>query len=295
MKVAITGSTGLIGTALVGALRADGHEVVRLVRRVPASPDEARWDPAGGTVAPGALAGVEGVVHLAGAGVADHRWTSAYKRKILDSRVQGTRTLSGALAGLEPRPRVLLSASGMDYYGQTGDRPVDESAGRGSGFLADVVVAWEASTAAAEQAGIRVCHLRSGIVLSHRGGALGRLLPLFKLGLGGRLGSGRQYWSWISLEDEVRAIRHLLEDDSVSGPVNLTGPVPETNATVTRTLGHVLGRPTVAAVPSLALKLVLGELAQQILGSHRVLPARLLDAGFRFRHSDIEAALRASV
>jgi uncharacterized protein (TIGR01777 family) len=297
MKVAITGSSGLIGSAVAESLRSDGHDVLRLVRRTPSAPDEAGWDPTGGTVQHGALDDVDGVVHLAGAGVADHRWTRAYKRRILDSRVQGTRTISVALAEAATggRPRVLLSASGIDYYGATGDRPVDESAEAGCGFLTDVVLAWESATAPATRAGIRVCHLRSGIVLSSRGGALARMLPIFRLGLGGRLGTGRQYWSWISLEDEARAIRHLLEHNAMTGPVNLTGPVPETNATVTRELGRVLGRPTVLAVPSLALAVVLGELSNQPLASLRVLPSRLLDSGFQFAHPDVETALRASI
>ncbi len=296
MKIAVTGASGLIGSGLVPALRADGHEVLRLVRRPTRSADEARWDPAAGAVDRTALAGVEAVVHLAGAGVGDHRWTDAYKREIRGSRVSGTTAISEAMAALSPRPRVLLSGSAIGWYGDTGDRVVDESEPAGSGFLAETVQAWEASTAAAEAAGIRVAHLRTGLVVSGTGGAWGRrLFPIFRMGLGGRLGSGRQYVSFISLEDHVRAMRFLLGAGQVTGPVNLTAPHPVTNAEITAAMGRVLHRPTVLPVPAVALRIVLGEFSSDVLGSQRVIPRRLLDAGFEFRHPRIADALRGAL
>ncbi len=294
MKIAVTGASGLIGSALVPHLLGQGHEVRHLVRRAPHGPGEVRWDPAEGEVDLDGLAGVDGVVHLAGAGVGDHRWTPSYQQTILQSRIQGTTTISRAVAQLSPQPRVLLSGSAIGWYGDSGEQAVDESAPVGAGFLADVVRQWEASTAAAEDAGIRVAHLRTGLVLSAKGGALGRMLPLARAGLAGRLGSGRQYWSWISLEDEVRAIAFLL-DGTVSGPVNLTGPVPVTNSVLTSTLGHVLHRPTLVAAPAFALRAALGGFASDILASQRVLPRRLEDAGFVHAHADVESALRAAV
>ncbi len=290
MKIAVTGASGLIGSALVPALRDGGHEVVRLVRRAPTSPDEVRWDPAAGTVDREGLAGTEAVVHLAGAGVGDHRWTDAYKREIHDSRTLGTSTIARAMAQLDPLPRVLVSASAIGYYGDTGDRAVDESSPRGAGFLAEVVEDWEAAADAARTAGIRVVHPRSGLVMARKGGAWGRLLPLVKLGLGGRLGSGRQYWSFITLADEVRALSFLL-DGAVTGPVNLTAPAPATNAEVTRAMGASLHRPTILPVPAFALKIVLGEFSSEVLGSARVLPKVLEEAGFSFRHPDLASAV----
>jgi uncharacterized protein (TIGR01777 family) len=298
MKVAITGSSGLIGTALAPALRADGHEVVRLVRRTPRTADEHRWAPDHRQLAPSVLADVDAVVNLAGVGVGDHRWTAAYRRQILASRVDSTATVSTALAeaaGADPdRPRVLLSASGIGYYGDTGDREVDESAPAGHDFLADVCQQWEAATAPAAAAGVRVVLLRTGLVLAE-GGMMGRLRPLFRLGLGGKLGSGRQYWPWISLRDEVDAIRFLLTSD-VSGPVNLTGPAPVTNAEFTRTLGRVLHRPAVLPVPGIALSVVLGQFARVgVLAGQRAVPGALTAAGFAHTHRDLDSALRAAL
>ncbi|GAC1322835.1 MAG: TIGR01777 family oxidoreductase [Mycobacteriales bacterium] len=296
MKIAVTGASGLIGSALLPALRSDGHQVLALVRRTPRGPDEARWDPAAGTVDAAALAGSDAVIHLAGIGVADGRWTEDYKRQILASRADGTTTISRAIAALDPRPRVLLSASAIGWYGDTADRAVDESAPSGAGFLAEVVRQWEQATAPAESAGIRCVHMRTGVVLSKGGGALAKALPVFKAGLGGRLGSGQQYVSWISLADEVAAIRFLLTADDVVGPVNLTGPKPVTNADYTDVLGRVLRRPTLTVVPAFALRLGLGPFADEgVLTGQRVLPRVLERAGFAFTHPDVDSALRAEL
>lgn len=295
MRVAVTGASGLIGSALVPHLRSVGHEVVRLVRRPASAPDEIWWDPTQGAVDLDRLAGTDGVIHLAGAGVGDHRWTDAYKREIFDSRTQGTRTIAEAMASLDPKPRVLVSASAIGWYGDTGDRAVDETAPAGSGFLADVVRAWEASAEPAAAAGIRVVHPRTGLVVASSGGAWARMFPLFKLGLGGKLGSGRQYWSWISLRDEVCALQFLLEQEHLSGPVNLTGPAPATNAEVTAVMGRVLGRPTILPAPAFALKAALGEFSTEVLGSARVVPAVLSSSGFVFQDPTIEAAIRSAL
>ncbi|WP_030269091.1 TIGR01777 family oxidoreductase [Streptomyces sp. NRRL B-24484] len=301
MRIAVTGSTGLIGSALVRSLLADGHEVVRLVRqrsRVGRQPDGTvgiGWNPRLLQVDAAGLEGTDAVVHLAGAGVADRRWSQAYRQEIRDSRVLGTETVAGALAELQRPPKVLVSASAVGFYGQTGDRVIDEESPAGDDFLARVCVEWEAAARPAEDAGIRVVHPRTGLVLSARGGALGRMLPLFRLGLGGRLGSGGQYWSVLSLADEVAAMRFLIDRADLSGPVDLTGPRPVTNAELTEVLGRVLGRPTVMAVPEIALRTVLGDMAVEVVGSHRVLPERLLAAGFRFRHPDAESMVRAAL
>lgn len=294
MKVAITGASGLIGSALVPHLRARGDEVLRLVRRPASAPDEVSWDPAAGTVDLQRLAGIDAVVHLAGAGVGDHRWTDAYKRTILDSRVDGTHTIVKAMTALNPRPRTLVAGSAIGWYGDTGDRAVDETAPAGDGFLADVVRAWEAAAEPARAAGIRVTHARTGLVVAKEGGAWGRLFPIFRLGLGGKLGSGRQYWSWISLRDEIAALTFLLDNDSMTGPVNLTGPAPATNAQVTSAMGKVLGRPTLFAVPAFALKTVLGEFSSEVLGSARVIPSVLESAGFAWQDPTVESAIRAA-
>lgn len=295
MKIAITGSTGLIGSALSDSLSAEGHEVVDVVRR-PTRPGEpaVRWDPEAGTIDTAGLEGVDAVVHLAGAGIGDKRWTDDYKRTILESRTRGTDLLARNLARLDRKPAVLVSASAIGYYGDTGDAAVTEDAPPGDDFLADVCVRWEAAATPAAEAGIRVVHPRTGIVLSPAGGALAKLLPLFKLGLGGRMGSGRQWWSWISLDDEVAALRHLI-DHEVSGPVNLTAPHPTTNAELTGVLGTVLHRPTLLPVPSFGPKLLMGgELAESLLfTSQRVLPAALEASGYPFAHPDLEGALRS--
>jgi uncharacterized protein (TIGR01777 family) len=298
MKVAVTGSSGLIGPELVRSLRAEGHEVLRLVRRTPRTADEHRWEPAHHRIPPALLDDVDAVVNLAGVGVGDHRWTAKHKQQVLSSRVDSTTTVSQALAdaaGREPdRARVLLSASAVGWYGDTGDRVVDETAPAGDDFIARVCVQWEAATAPAVAAGVRVATLRTGLVLG-RGGLLGRLLPLFRLGLGGKLGNGRQYMPWISLRDEVDAIRFLLTAP-VSGPVNLTGPTPVTNAEFTAALAAAVHRPALLTVPGPALQLALGEFARVgVLAGQRAVPAALQAAGFSHTHSDLRSALQAAV
>ena len=297
MQVAVTGSSGLIGTALVAALRADGHRVIRLVRMGPEAPDTLVWDPYAerGGLDPKSLEGVGAVVHLAGAGIADKRWTPRYKAEIRDSRVQGTKALAGALAAMATPPGVLLSQSAIGWYGDTGGREVTESDLAGRGFLPEVVRDWEAAAGEAASAGIRVVTLRSGIVLSHRGGMLGRLLPLFRLGLGGKLGSGRQMMSWIGLPDWVAAARFLLGRDGITGPVNLTSPSPVSNAEFTAALAHAVHRPAVMLVPVPVLKLAVGGVSSDILSSARVMPKRLLAEGFGFQHAGIAGALAAEL
>ena len=293
MKIAVTGASGLIGTPLVRTLRESGHDVVRLVRSARGAADERLWD--GASLDPAAVADRDAVVHLAGAGVADHRWTDAYKATVLDSRVHGTTAVAQAMAQADG-PRVLLSASAVGWYGDTGDRLTDETGPSGQGFLAEVCRQWEASTAAAEQAGVRVAHLRTGIVLSGAGGALKKQALVAKLGAGAPLGSGRQWSSWISLQDEVAAIAHLLTAD-VSGPVNLVGPAPVTNREFTRTLNRVVHRPTFPVpVPAAVLRAVLGPFADEgVLIGQRLAPAVLERSGFSFAHPDLETALRASL
>jgi uncharacterized protein len=294
MDIAITGSTGLIGKALVRRLEAGGHRVVPVVRSTGGGDDLIRWDPAAGTIEANAFEGIDAVVHLAGEPIGAKRWNDRVKQAIRESRVDGTALLSATLAGLADPPAVLLSGSAIGIYGDRGDERLTEASPRGDGFLAGVTADWEAATAAAEQAGIRVAHLRTGIVLSPEGGALAKQLPLFKFGLGGKLGSGRQYWSWISLDDEVSMIEWLLHAD-VAGPVNLTAPEPVTNAVFTDALGKALGRPTFLPVPSFGPKLVLGgELADELLfTSARVIPEVATSAGYEFAHGTIDGAFTA--
>ncbi|MGI5449424.1 TIGR01777 family oxidoreductase [Streptomyces sp. CA-243310] len=295
MRIAVTGASGLIGKVLVRSLQVDGHEVVRFVRRPAAAPDEATWDPRRGYVDPAALVGCGAVVHLAGAGVGDHRWTAAYKREIRDSRVLGTAAIARAVADMAEPPPVLVSGSAVGYYGDTGDRVVDEDAPAGEGFLPSVCVEWEAAAAPARDAGIRTVFARTGLVVAADGGAWGRLFPVFRAGVGGRLGNGRQYWSHISMHDEVAALRHLITASGVSGPVNLTAPEPRTNREVTAAMGRVLHRPTVCAVPAPVMRVVLGEFAEDVLGSQRVRPTKLLESGFVFRHPGIDDSIRAAL
>ncbi len=291
----MTGSSGLIGTALRQRLVADGHQVVAVVRR-PVSADESaiRWDPEAGTIDAAGLEGVEGVVHLAGAGIGDARWTEARKRLVVESRTRSTELLATALAGRDTKPAVLVSGSAVGYYGDRGDEVLTEASAPGDDFLAGLCVAWEAATTPAIEAGIRVATIRTGIVLSTEGGALPKLLRLFRLGLGGRFGSGRQWWSWITLDDQVEAIGWLLTHP-VSGPVNLTAPQPVTNAQFTKDLGHALHRPAVLPVPRFGPGLVVGrELARALLfTSARVQPGALEGGGYPFLHPDLPDALTA--
>jgi hypothetical protein len=296
MRVAVTGSSGLIGTALSGALRQDGHEVIPLVRRPP-GPGEIRWDPqaADGGLPPGALDGVDAVVHLSGAPIAGGRWTAARKQMLRASRVQSTQALVTALAAAKSPPQVLLSGSAVGWYGDTGDRAVDETAPAGTGFLAGLVRDWESAARPARDAGVRVVNLRSGVVLSRQGGMLGLLTPFFRLGLGARMGSGSQFLSWISLTDHVAAVRFLLGQAGIDGPVNLTAPAPVTNAVFTAALARALHRPALLWVPAPALQLGAGEMSSELLGSTRALPRRLTEAGFAFRYPAIAAALAAEL
>lgn len=296
--VVVAGASGLVGSALVLALAAQGYTVRRLVRRAARTDDEISWDPAAGILPAGSLDGVGAVINLAGVGVGDHRWTKAYREQILSSRLSTTTLLARELAkgrrsastkGGASDPVVLIQASATGYYGDRGEEVLTESSAPGHGFLVDVVKQWEAAADPARAAGIRVVTIRSGIVLSPDGGALGRLLPLLRLGVAGPLGSGRQFWSWITLADEVRAILHLLEAD-VSGPVNLTAPAPARNRELTRALGVAFHRPTVLPVPGWALSLVLGGFSAEILGSQRVHPTVLEASGFSFDHPTIHAA-----
>ena len=293
MQIAITGSHGLIGTALIESLTADGHTVRRVVRGE-AGDDDIAWDLDAGTIEATKLEGLDAVVHLAGKGIGDGRWTDEHKREVLESRTRGTSVLAEALAGLSTPPPVLLSGSAMGYYGDRGDEVLTEESSAGDIFLSQVCVEWEAATAPAEAAGIRVAHLRTGLVMAPKGGSLAPMLRLFRLGLGGRLGKGTQWWSWISIADEVGAIRFLLDKD-VSGPVNLTAPTPVTNAEFTKTLGRVLGRPTFLTVPAFGPKLLLGrEMADQLLfASQRVQPTVLEREGYPFQHRTLEPALRS--
>jgi len=294
VRVAMTGSHGLIGGALVEALSGGGHDVTRLVRGT-AGPGEVAWDPTGGTIDAARLEGHDAVVNLAGPGIGDRRWDADRKAAIRDSRVDGTGLLARTLASLERPPRVLASGSAVGFYGDRGDEELTEASTKGDGFLADVVDDWEQATAPAADAGVRVAHLRSGVVLSRRGGALAKQLGPFKAGLGGRIGSGRQYLSWITLDDEVAAIVHVLEHEDLRGPVNLTAPGAVTNAEFTRALGAALHRPTLLPVPMIALNLIFGSemVREMLLGGQRVRPAALDASGFEFGQPEIEGALRA--
>jgi uncharacterized protein len=294
MRIAVSAASGQIGSVLTSDLEADGADVVRLVRREPRTPAEVGWNPlAAGGLDPAALRGVDAVIHLSGAPIAPRRWTNARKATLRASRIQSTRTIAAAMAAADPRPGALLCASAAGYYGITGERLVDESAPAGQGFLADLVRDWEAAAEPARAAGIRVASFRSGAVLSRKGGLLGSLLAPFRLGLGAKVGSGAQYLSWISITDEVRAIKFLLGSADASGPFNLTAPLPATNAEFTRELARVVGRPAPFTLPPAALRVVLGEVADELLGSARVVPARLEAASFRFDHPDIATALAA--
>jgi uncharacterized protein (TIGR01777 family) len=294
--VAVTGASGLIGSALVRQLERDGIFVKRLVRsRERPDARKVYWDPAKGEIDRDALEGLDAVVHLAGESVAA-RWTSAKKQSILRSRVDGTRLIAGTLAGLERRPEVLVSASAVGIYGSRGDEVLDETSAEGTDFLSEVAHGWEAAAEPARQAGIRVVHPRFGIVLSAAGGALGQMLPAFRLGGGGKLGSGKQWMSWISIDDAVGALRFAMDHPEVSGPVNVVGPDPARNADFADALGRALGRPALVPVPTFALKLLFGEAAEgAILASQRALPRRLAEAGYVFRHPTLDSALAGAL
>jgi uncharacterized protein (TIGR01777 family) len=295
MVVAISGSSGLVGSALTRAFNARGSEVRRIVRDAPTSDADIPWDTRHSTLDPAKLAGVDAVIHLAGENLAQ-RWTTAVRRRIRDSRVNGTLALARALAKLDDKPRVLLSGSAIGIYGNRGDEILDETSATGNDFLAEVCTAWEAATQPASEAGIRVVLLRTGIVIAREGGALAKMLTPFRLGVGGQLGSGRQWMSWISIDDYPRVVSFLLSTEKMQGPVNLVAPNPVTNKEFSRTLGRVLGRPTLFGVPKFALELAFGDMADDtVLASQRVLPRRLLEAGFDFQHSTLESALRAEV
>jgi uncharacterized protein (TIGR01777 family) len=286
MKIAVTGATGLIGSALVRSLQTAGHAVVRLRR-----PTD--WDPDKHAVDPSVFRGVDAVVHLAGENIAGGRWTASQKSRILESRAKGTRLIAETIAGMSDRPQVMVSASAIGYYGDRGSEVLREESGPGTGFLADVCKQWEAATDPATRKGIRVVHLRTGIVLSKDGGALSKMLLPFKLGVGGRIGSGNQYWSWISLEDVCAAIQHCIEASSLHGAVNLASPSPVTNQVFTKALGQVLGRPTIFPLPAFAARLALGEMADALLlASARVEPAKLQASRFVFRNKDLQPALQ---
>lgn len=295
MEVAITGASGLVGTALARSLRRDGHTVRPVVRRPSADAGAIQWDPAGGTIDGEALDGVDAVVHLAGAGIGDKRWTPERKREIRESRVMGTGLLTRTLAALPHPPAVLVSASAVGYYGERGDEELAESSPPGDTFISDLVEAWEGAARPAVDAGIRTVFTRSGMVLSTEGGALPRMVPLFRFFVGGRLGSGRQWWSWVSIDDEVGAIRFAIDRSDLAGPVNLTAPEPVTNAQFTAALGSVVHRPTVLPIPAFGPRLVLGrELADELLfTSQRVLPTVLTATGYPFAHPELHTALRA--
>jgi uncharacterized protein len=297
MRVAITGSSGLIGTALAEHLRLNDIDVVRLVRRPPAAGDEVRWDPAAPDAGLhwSAVGSVDAVVHLTGAPVAGGRWTPARKQVLRSSRIDSTAALVRILLAADAPPPTLLAGSAIGWYGDTGDRAVDETAPAGAGFLATLVRDWEAAAGPAAAAGLRVVHLRSGVVLSRTGGMLRPLLPPFRLGLGARIGAGAQYLSWISIADHVRAMTFLLGRPDISGPVNLTAPVPATNAEFTRALGAAVHRPALLAIPAWTVRFALGELATELLGSSRVRPARLQQAGFGFDYPAIGPALADAV
>jgi uncharacterized protein (TIGR01777 family) len=298
VEVVLAGASGLIGPPLRDALRNAGHRVKTLVRHPTSVEDEDSWDPAQGLLDPDFLAGADAVICLSGVGVGDHRWTDSYKNEIIASRVDSVGTIARSLAddALQKRggPRVLIAASAVGYYGDTGDTPVDEQTPAGDSFLSGVCTKWEAAADPARDAGVRVTHLRTGLVLAKDGGLVKRLTPIVKAGIGGKLGTGKQFMPWISLTDEIAAILFLLEHD-VAGPVNLTGPAPVRNAEFTKTLGHLLHRPTALPVPGFAAKIALGEFADDVLTGQNALPKRLLEAGFTFTHTDLESALRAEL
>lgn len=295
MKILLSGASGFLGSRLIPHLREAGHETVQLVRREPADADQRRWNPAAGVFDRAILDDVDAVINLTGANVGGHRWTAAYKRLLIESRVDATNTLARALAANPERPRTFISSSGVDYYGDTGDTAVDEQSPAGDGFLADLCRLWEAATRPAEDAGCRVIHTRTGFPLAKDGGLLKPFYYQFTLFAGGRMGSGRQYMPWISLPDWLAAITYLLEHPDIAGPVNLTGPEPVRNADFSAALGRALHRPSLVPVPGFALRIAVGELADATLESKRVLPRVLAKHGFPFAHKTVDEALTSAV
>jgi uncharacterized protein (TIGR01777 family) len=296
MKLLISGSSGLIGSALTSAFGTAGHEIVRLVRHQADMSANIAWDPMAKSMDPAPLEGVDIVVHLSGESLAEGRWTNAKKKRFWDSRVRSTRLLSKTLAQLQRRPRVMICASAIGFYGDRGDEILNEDSPAGAGFVADLCREWEGASAAAAAAGIRVIHMRLGIVLAHDGGALPKMLTPFRLGLGGVIGNGRQYVAWIALEDVVGAVMHLIDRSQLAGAVNFVAPQEVTNRQLTKTLGKVLNRPTLLAMPALAARLAFGEMAKELLlASARVTPRRLLDDGFVFAYPQLQAALEHAV
>ena len=294
MKLVVAGASGFLGAELVSRLRERGDEVLRLVRRPPTAPDEAQWDPAAGEIDSAVLVGAHAVVSLGGVGIGDRRWTESHRRAVLESRVQVTGTLAGAIAGLEAPPQVFVSASAIGFYGDRGDEELVEESSAGQGFLPDVCREWEDAAEPARAAGIRVVHLRIGVVLDANGGALDKMLPPFKLGVGGILGNGRQYMSWVSLDDLCGIIEHVIDDPDIVGPVNAVAPQSVTNHEFTKTLGRVLVRPTIFPVPGIGARVAFGEMAGPLLlASTRVAPLKLQESGYRFEHAKLEDALRA--
>jgi uncharacterized protein (TIGR01777 family) len=293
MKILVTGSTGLVGSALIPALKSSGHQIVRLVRSKPKDASEVYWNPEQGTIKAAELEGLDAVVHLAGENLAVGRWTDEKKQRIRESRVKGTRLLSETLAQLNEKPAVLVSASAVGFYGSRGDEILTEQSASGSDFLAEVCREWELATQAAAQAGIRVVNLRFGVIFSGEGGALKKMLLPFRMGVGGKIGSGHQYMSWIALDDAVGAIEHALTNETLRGPVNAVAPQAATNREFTKTLGRVLSRPTIFPVPAFAARLAFGEMADAtLLSSQRVEPARLKESGYVFKYPELEGALK---
>lgn len=293
MRVLVSGSHGLIGSHLVEALARANHEVIRLVRNKPATPQEVSWDPVAGTIDAQGLEGLDAVVHLAGSNLAARRWTRAIKQEIRDSRVKGTRLLCQTLAALEKPPGTYISASAIGYYGDRGQTLVDEGSAAGSGFLPSVCRAWEEASNVLQETAVRVVFMRIGIVLSPEGGALAKMLPSFKLGIAGHIGDGKQFMSWISLDDVVGVITYALENNSLSGPINVVAPQPVTNHDFSKSLGHVLHRPTILPLPAFALRTALGEMADELLlSSTRVKPSKLLAAGYHYQYPELTGALQ---
>jgi len=292
MKILIGGSSGLLGTALMKSLETEGHEVFRLVRHAPRSPSEVEWSPDRYSIALARIEGFDAVVNLAGESIAEGRWTEEKKRRIRESRVKGTKLLGDALANLTKPPKAFICASAIGYYGDRGNEILTESSAPGDDFLAQVCVEWEKATALATEKGIRVVNARFGVILDKSGGALAKMLPPFRMGIGGRVGSGKQWMSWIALDDVVGAINFALKNDSLQGPVNFVAPNPVTNAEFTRTLGKVLSRPTLFPIPAFGVRLAFGEMGDALLlGGQRVAPKRLIAEGYQFQHSQLEAAL----